>query len=119
MLVADNYQLTYCTNIHPGENWKVTFDNLKKYVPVIKQEVAPTQKFGLGLRLSNKASEELAAHNNLFDFKRWLNQEDIYVFTMNGFPFGNFHKKPVKQNVYYPDWSSDERVKYTVKSAKI
>ena len=113
MLVADNYQLTYCTNIHPGENWKVTFDNLKKYVPVIKQEVAPTQKFGLGLRLSNKASEELAADNNLFDFKRWLNQEDIYVFTMNGFPFGNFHGERVKDMVHAPDWTTEDRLVYT------
>lgn len=113
MLVADNYQLTYCTNIHPGENWKVTFDNLKKYVPVIKQEVAPTQKFGLGLRLSNKASEELAADNNLFDFKRWLNEEDIYVFTMNGFPFGNFHGERVKDMVHAPDWTTEDRLVYT------
>lgn len=113
MLVADNYQLTYCTNIHPGENWKVTFDNLKKYVPVIKQEVAPTQKFGLGLRLSNKASEELAADNNLFDFKKWLNEEDIYVFTMNGFPFGNFHGERVKDMVHAPDWTTEDRLVYT------
>ncbi|MCL6275377.1 metabolite traffic protein EboE [Muricauda sp. 2012CJ35-5] len=113
MLVADNYQLTYCTNIHQGENWKVTFDNLKKYVPVIKQEVAPTQKFGLGLRLSNKASEELAADNNLFDFKRWLNEEDIYVFTMNGFPFGNFHGERVKDMVHAPDWTTEDRLVYT------
>ena len=58
MLVNNKFHLTYCTNVHPGENWDLTFKSLKEYVPGIKNRLTE-EKFGLGLRLSNKASEEL------------------------------------------------------------
>ena len=32
---------------------------------------------------------------------------------MNGFPYGPFHGTRVKEEVYLPDWRSDERVRYT------
>nr|WP_299066958.1 metabolite traffic protein EboE [uncultured Allomuricauda sp.] len=113
MLISDYYHLTYCTNIHPGENWKITFDNLEKYVPLIKKEVAPDEKFGLGLRLSNKASEELGFEKSLESFKNWLDDQGVYVYTMNGFPYGNFHGERVKDMVHAPDWTQIERVNYT------
>lgn len=113
MLISDYYHLTYCTNIHPGENWKITFDNLEKYVPIVKKEVAPYENFGLGLRLSNRASEELGFESNLKGFKKWLDEQGIYVYTMNGFPYGNFHGERVKDMVHAPDWTKMERVTYT------
>ncbi|WP_350287016.1 metabolite traffic protein EboE [uncultured Croceitalea sp.] len=113
MLVADNYHLTYCTNIHPGENWQVTFDNLKRYVPLVKKQVSDNRRFGLGLRLSNTASKELGFGHNLEEFKQWLEINEVYVFTMNGFPYGNFHGESVKENVHSPDWTTTERLEYT------
>lgn len=113
MLINDKYHLSYCTNIHPGSNWKSTFDSLKQYVPGIKKEVSNQAPFGLGLRLSNKASEELNEGNQLSEFKEWLQQNDVYIFTMNGFPYGNFHDERVKENVHAPDWTTRERVDYT------
>ncbi|MEO9511775.1 MAG: metabolite traffic protein EboE [Flavobacteriaceae bacterium] len=113
MLISDYYHLTYCTNIHPGENWKVTFDSLKAYVPIIKAKVAPDKKFGLGLRLSNEASKTLGLGEDLEDFKKWLDEQGIYVYTMNGFPYGNFHGERVKDMVHAPDWTTRERVIYT------
>ncbi|MGI9549898.1 MAG: metabolite traffic protein EboE [Aurantibacter sp.] len=113
MLINNTYQLTYCTNIHPGSNWESTFNSLKEYVPDIKKEVSNDTTFGLGLRLSNKASEELNEGNNLVEFKKWLQQNNLYVFTMNGFPYGNFHDERVKENVHAPDWTTQERVTYT------
>jgi hypothetical protein len=113
MHIKTTYQLTYCTNIHPGSDWRCTFDSLKEYVLGIKKEVSPDHPFGLGLRLSNKASEELEQNGNLFEFKEWLDQNDLYVFTMNGFPYGNFHNEPVKDNVHSPDWTILERLHYT------
>lgn len=113
MLVNNTYHYTYCTNIHGGENWEITLQNLKKFVPTVKKEVAPTVPFGLGLRLSNKASEELQTENNLKQFKDWLDKNDLYVFTMNGFPYGNFHNQVVKDMVHAPNWATTERVVYT------
>ena len=113
MLVNNKYQVSYCTNIHPGSNWESTFDNLKAYVPNIKKKVSPTAPFGLGLRLSNRASEELDKDGHLSQFKQWLHDNDLYIFTMNGFPYGNFHDERVKENVHAPDWTTKERVVYT------
>ena len=113
MLLSKNFHLTYCSNIHSGEDWKSHFENIKKYVPRIKKQVSPNKSFGLGLRLSNLASKELNFRNNLIDFKNWLDQENIYVFTMNGFPYGDFHGKKVKDLVHEPDWTSQKRIDYT------
>lgn len=113
MLINKIFHCTYCTNIHGGENWEITFNNLKAHIPTVKNEVAPDIPFGIGLRLSNKASEELQTENNLLQFKQWLDTNDLYVFTMNGFPYGNFHNEVVKDLVHAPDWTSMERLIYT------
>ena len=113
MKIKNTFHLSYCTNIHPGSNWESTFSSLKTYVPHIKTAVSPKAPFGLGLRLSNKASEQLNEGDNFSEFKNWLLQNDVYVFTMNGFPYGNFHDERVKDNVHAPDWTTNERVEYT------
>ncbi len=113
MQVSNFGHLTYCTNIHPGENWQTTFDSLKANVPRIKTEVAADSQLGLGLRLSNIASEELGLGDNLHSFKQWLDSNELYVFTMNGFPYGNFHNERVKDDVHAPDWTTTERLQYT------
>ncbi|MDF4204631.1 metabolite traffic protein EboE [Maribacter sp. SA7] len=113
MQLKENFHLTYCTNIHPGQDWKSTFESIKQHVPIIKQEVSKEQPFGLGLRLSNKASEELDLGDNMSDFKKWLDENNLYVFTMNGFPYGDFHDERVKDMVHAPDWTTNERLRYT------
>ena len=113
MLVRNKYHLSYCSNIHPGEDWEQTYDSLKTYLPKIKQEVAPHSPFGIGLRLSNLASMGLNEGSNLKDFKDWLDHNQFYVFTMNGFPYGNFHNERVKDMVHAPDWTTKERLDYT------
>ncbi len=115
MLIDNTYHLSYCTNIHPGQDWKNTFESLKQHVPTIKSAVANTASFGLGLRLSNSASEELATGANMRQFQNWLQENDVYVFTMNGFPYGNFHDQRVKDNVHAPDWTTKDRLTYTLR----
>ena len=111
--------LTYCSNIHPGETWSDHFERLKENIPVIKKKVSPLQPFGIGLRLANSASLELRKQENLEDFQQWLDNNDCYVFTMNGFPYGGFHNTVVKDQVHAPDWLSHERVSYTIRLAQI
>lgn len=115
MHINHTYHLSYCTNIHPGQDWKNTFDSLKQHVPTIKAAVSSATPFGLGLRLSNTASEELAKGSCLQEFKDWLLGNDVYVFTMNGFPYGNFHDQRVKDEVHAPDWTTKDRLTYTTR----
>ncbi|MDQ6813949.1 MAG: metabolite traffic protein EboE [Bacteroidota bacterium] len=105
--------LTYCTNIHPGENWPDHFAALKQHFPSIKSSLSPAIATGIGLRLSNAASLELANAEQLLLFKNWLADNNAYVFTMNGFPYGGFHHTEVKDQVHAPDWTTTERVEYT------
>ena len=40
-------------------------------------------------------------------------RNELYVFTINGFPYGTFHGTRVKEEVYLPDWRDEERLRYT------
>ncbi len=113
MRINRQSHLSYCTNIHPGETWNEVFSTLQRHVPVIKSKITD-QPFGLGLRLSARAAEELTREGTA-KFKEWLQQHDLYIFTMNGFPYGGFHHQKVKDQVHYPDWTSSERLAYTLK----
>jgi hypothetical protein len=119
MTFKKGFHLTYCTNIHPGETWDETFGNLKEYIPSIKEKVNPGRPFGIGLRVSDIAARELLANDNLFRFRQWLEANGLYVFTINGFPYGGFHRTIVKDKVHLPDWNSRERIEYTARLIKI
>lgn len=108
-----NCHLTYCTNIHPGESWQQVFSQFRKYLPVVKHSISPNQDFGIGARLSSVAVLELLQGDNLAEFKTWLSESGLYVFTINGFPYGQFHQQKIKENVYLPDWSDPARVEYS------
>jgi len=105
--------LTYCTNIHAGERWQEIFSRLQVNLPLIKAETSPDQPMGVGLRLSAIATEELADEEGLAAFQQFLADGGYYVFTINGFPYGPFHGQRVKEQVYQPDWSHDERLIYS------
>jgi sugar phosphate isomerase/epimerase len=105
--------LTYCTNIHPGETLRDVETVLSTLVPDVKQRISPEAPFGVGLRLAAQATSELEAPGALDRLRALLDQGGLYVFTLNGFPYGAFHDTRVKEQVYEPDWLTDERVRYT------
>lgn len=105
--------LAYCTNIHRGESWAQTFDTLKQYTLAVRDRVAKGKPYAIGLRLGADAARELREPDTLASFRRWLDRENCYVFTINGFPHGKFHGTRVKEQVYAPDWTTNERVEYT------
>jgi sugar phosphate isomerase/epimerase len=43
----------------------------------------------------------------------------IELFTLNGFPHGDFHHARVKEGVYAPAWDAPERLRYTLSLARI
>jgi hypothetical protein len=110
---APKPHLTYCTNIHPGESWAQVRANFDRYVLPIRNELAPDRPFGLGLRLSAEAARQLSHEATLQEFRTFLRENQLYVFTLNGFPYGPFHGQPVKEDVYLPNWMQPERLTYT------
>jgi sugar phosphate isomerase/epimerase len=105
--------LTYCTNVHAGERWDEIAAALKAHLPAVKRRVSRAAPLGVGLRLSGAATYELAEPGKLEQFAAFLRAEDLYVFTVNAFPFGAFHGTRVKEQVYKPDWREAERLRFS------
>jgi len=105
--------LTYCTNIHAGEPLEEVMASLARHLPAVKAQVAGTQPFGVGLRLGYAAANSLRDAAAMARLKRFLAEGGYYVFTINGFPYGAFHGRAVKEDAYKPDWSDPARLAYT------
>ena len=103
--------LSYCLNIHPAETLDEVTRAVEKHATRIKARVRPDAPFGLALRLSARAAREL--ENSTPELRRRLDDLGMYVFTINGFPYGPFHGEMVKRKVYQPDWTHPDRLEYT------
>ena len=115
MELNEGIHLAYCTNIHRGEGWDETFKALEDYTIRVRDEVCPNDPYAIGLRLGQLAALELndPTHDRIEVFRNWLDKNNCYVFTINGFPYGQFHGERVKEQVYRPDWTDQRRVQYT------
>jgi hypothetical protein len=111
--------LSYCSNIHTGEIWTEHFAQLQAHVPAVKGQVSPDEKMGLGLRFANQASIDLQDSARISELKTWLKEQNLYVFTLNGCPYGGIHNTIVKDQVHAPDWTTTERRDYTIRLAHI
>jgi hypothetical protein len=118
-LIGGRGHLTYCTNIHPGESWEDSFAALAAHLPIVKRAICPDQPFGVGLRVSALAATQLSAPDILARFQGFLAGHRLYVFTINGFPYGTFHGTRVKTSVYRPDWRDPARLAYTNRLADL
>jgi len=114
-----DFHLSYCSNIHAGETWDATFQNLKIYIPEVKNRLGYKGPFGIGLRLSHEASLVLARPDRLQEFQEWLKKTKTYVYTLNCFPYGGFHRTKVKELVHAPDWTTEARRDYTIRCFRI
>jgi hypothetical protein len=114
------FHLTYCTKIHPSRGWQEQLACLKALVPRLKSRLAPERPFGLGLRLSDLESRELLDGDHLAQLQDFLSQNDLYVFTLNGFPYGALDgASPVKDRIFAPDWREEARLNYTLRLIEI
>ena len=112
--------LTYSTLVHPGDTWEDMWTSLTTYVPQVQKRVCPTAPFGVSLRLSNASASTLVASKPERDkLKSFLADNNMYLYTVNAFPYGPFKNQIVKEQVYEPDWRSAERTQYTMTVAEI
>jgi hypothetical protein len=112
--------LTYSTLVHPADDWPQLWNSLNTYLPKVKARIAGNKAFGVCIRLSAKTAATLAAseaeRNKL---KKFLDDNDMYIYTANAFVYGHFKGDKVKEQVYEPDWRSEERTQYTINVADI
>ena len=111
--------LSYCTNVHPGEDLPEIMAQLDTYAAEVRRLV-PADRLGVGLWLAAPVAAQLAADPDaVARLGRDLDARGLEVVTFNGFPYQSFHAPVVKYAVYQPDWLTRERMDYTVNLARI
>jgi sugar phosphate isomerase/epimerase len=112
--------LTYSTLVHPADDWEQIWRSLNTYVPKVKERFAGNQRFGVSLRLSAKSAETLANSKADRDkLRKFLDDQNMYLYTVHAFVYGHFKGNVVKEQVYEPDWRSEERTRYTMNVASV
>lgn len=124
----------YCTNVHAGATLRETRDNLERHALAVKARYSPNRPMGVGLWLSASAAAELMGDekpagdgtplrsfptDEVLAFRDWLAERGLVPYTLNGFPYGDFHQEVVKHRVYEPTWWDPRRVQYTLQLVDI
>ncbi|MEE6263513.1 metabolite traffic protein EboE [Plantactinospora sonchi] len=111
--------LSYCTNVHPAEDLAGVIGQLDTYAAAIRRRL-DVDVLGLGLWLAAPVAAGLAADPQA---RRRLRAElaarGLEVVTLNGFPYQAFQAPVVKKAVYLPDWTTRERLVYTLNLATV
>jgi hypothetical protein len=132
------FSFGYCTNVHAGATLDETRANLEKHAVAVKARYSPDRPMGVGLWLSAKAAAELVDDSGarpseprsgtprrafptaqVAEFGEWLAERGLVPYTLNGFPYGDFHQEVVKHRVYEPTWWQPERLHYTMQLVEI
>jgi hypothetical protein len=86
----------------------------------VKERIAPKKRFGVSLRLAAESAQTLVNNRSEREkLKKFLGDNDMYLYTVNAFPYGPFKGQIVKEKVYEPDWRSEERTQYTINVAEV
>ena len=110
--------LSYCTNVHPGRTLAEVDQGLDQFTAPVRANYGAPLAAGLWLA-APVVVELLADPKRLPAFRDRLVERGLTTHTLNAFPFGDFHSRRVKENVYLPDWSDRRRLAYTVDCARI
>jgi len=108
-------RLTYCGNVHPAIELDAWLADLQQHAaPVAAAARSRGRAFGLGAWWHSELAAQLAADAQARDrVARALAQHGTELWTLNVFPHGAFHADVVKEAVYTPDWSHEDRLTYT------
>ncbi|MSR60271.1 MAG: hypothetical protein EXS05_21965 [Planctomycetaceae bacterium] len=110
--------LSYCTNVHPGRSLAEVEQGLDDYTCAVLANFGEPLAAGLWLA-APVVSELLADASRLPAFCDRLGGRGLTCHTLNAFPYGDFHSRRVKENVYLPDWADPRRLHYTIQCAQV
>ncbi|SBT65000.1 Xylose isomerase-like TIM barrel [Micromonospora sediminicola] len=106
--------LGYCTNVHPAEDLPGVLAQLDTYAVAVRRAL-DADLLGLGLWLAAPVAAALAADPAARRRLRHdLTVRGLEVVTLNGFPYAAFQAPVVKGAVYHPDWTTPQRLAYTL-----
>jgi sugar phosphate isomerase/epimerase len=124
-MISDNTTMTisrlplgYCTNVHSGMTPREVLDGLRAYTVPVQDRLGTPLAAGLWLA-SPVITELIESPDRLREFCREFRDLGLSCYTLNAFPYGNFHSDRVKEQVYLPDWSDSRRFTYTLQCATV
>lgn len=111
--------LSYCTNVHPAEDLEGVVRQLDVYAGPARV-AAGLETVGVGLWIPRDLAARLvASREDRAVLRASLERNGLEVRTLNAFPYAAFHAEVVKLDVYRPDWTTPERLAYTIDCARI
>lgn len=112
-------EIGYCGNVHPAISVDQLIHNLIQHTAAVRADLKPNGTMPFGIWLSSQAVDELMSPRKLLDLQATLADHSLIPMTVNGFPFGDFHQRVVKDSVYLPDWTDPKRLDYTLRLADL
>jgi sugar phosphate isomerase/epimerase len=111
--------VAYCTNVHPAEDLDGVIAQFTRYARPIRDRLG-VRRLGVGLWLARTVADTLTTDpGELLRLRRAIDKAGLEVVTLNGFPYQGFQTETVKYDVYHPDWTQPERMRYTLDLARI
>lgn len=112
-------ELSYCTNVHPAEDLAGIVRQLDRSAGPIRRS-AGLDRLGVGLWLPADTAALLDADAGARELlAEALERNGLELRTVNAFPYRGFHDRVVKLAVYRPDWTTPERLAYTLACARV
>jgi hypothetical protein len=109
--------LSYCTNVHPGRQLAEVLSGLRQYTVPLRR--AWGGSLAAGLWLAAPVMAELRSAEAVTRLRETLAEGHLTCHTLNAFPYGDFHSRRVKEQVYLPDWTHANRQQYTLDCARV
>ncbi|MHA4772981.1 metabolite traffic protein EboE [Streptomyces sp. MSC1_001] len=111
--------LGYSTNVHPAEDLEGVLGQLDTYAVPVRERLG-ADRLGLGLWLAGPVAAKLASDaSDIKHLRVALAERGLEVVSLNGFPYQGFHLPGDKTAVYRPDWTSPQRLAYTINLARV
>lgn len=118
-LLGPGSVLGYCANVHAAHAFDDMMANLDRHAVAVRERLALDGPMGVGLWLPASVADEVERDRLAPRLRAFLEERGLLAFTINGFPFGDFHADRVKHAVYRPTWAEPARLQYTLSLARL
>ncbi|WP_338524891.1 metabolite traffic protein EboE [Pseudomonas batumici] len=111
-------QIGYCSNVHPTPKLAGLCASIEAHFQGVRQ-LRGLNEQDSGLWISALAAAELQQMSARSNFLNLLQRSGLRLTSLNGFPYGQFHRGAVKAEVYLPSWANPKRLAYSLNLARI